>query len=125
MKIKAMTIPELWRLARRLQEGGYFDKDAQGNQKSLDFGEQEDGPDDASSWWGMLPVAHFDDDTWLVGHFGGGDTIAVEITDLGDESEKEAKLVEMVREVLHTAENPDREADTVYVDVDCIPEKYL
>lgn len=125
MKIKTMTIPELWRLARRLQEGGYFDKDAHGNQKSLDFGECPDGPNDASSWWGTLPVSHFDDDTWLVGYFGGGNTIAVDISDDPTEEEKEARFVEAVRGLFGIGENPTVEDDTVYVDADRIPEKYF
>jgi hypothetical protein len=122
MKIKAMTIPELWRLARRLQEGGHFNKDAHGNSRSLDFGEREDGPDDASSWWGTLPVSHFDDDTWLVGYFGGGNTVAVDISDDPTEDEKEERFVEAVRGLLDVEKHPDYE---VYVDADHIPAKYF
>lgn len=120
MKIKAMTIPELWQLAKKLQDGDWF-----GDSRTLSFGERPDGNNDASAWWGTLPVSHFDDDTWLVGYFGGGNTVAVDITDDPSEEEAAERFVEAVRGVLGTGENPDEEADTVYVDCDHIPEEFF
>lgn len=125
MKIKAMTLTELWRLARRMQNDGWFFGGAFGDSDPLCFGEEPDGDDDAKSWWGMLPVSHFDDDTWLVGHFGGGNTIAVEITDLENETDKEELFVEAVRKAIEAGNGPQEEGDVVYVDLEAVPTKYL
>lgn len=122
MKIKAMTVPELWRLARRMQDDDWFCFSSLNDERILSFGERPDGENDASAWWGTLPISHFNDDTWLVGYFGGGNTVAVDITDDPTEAEKEARFVEAVRGALGIElENPTKEDDTVYVDCTLIP----
>lgn len=111
MTTTKMTTRELWDMAVRLRATDWF---ADGCTR-LDFAAAD--RDRPEGWWGLTPVSMFDDDTWLIGYYGGGSTVAVDLSDEADEDDRADKIVCAIRRMLDIKEeNPFPEDDVVFVD---------
>lgn len=115
MTTTKMTTHELWELAVTLRGFDYFGDGI----TRLEFAAETDEDGEGRAWFGLTPMSMFDDDTWLLGYYGGGSTVAVDLTDDEDEDDRAEKIVSAIRVLLEIKEeNPNPEDDIVYVDAD-------